>query len=179
VTSPLPVLFSELDPGLAVDFEDAMRMDNLLIKGSGFRPNHRGLDFLEGFWWEGYVLDRLQAGLRELNLLNGAEIIPNLVVRWKGQRTKNEIDIAFNLQNRLYVISCTTAAETEAEKRREQIENFAQRFGGRFARAMLACTLEEDALQNLRQRKHNLTSIPAAKQWRNPSKILREWISGE
>jgi len=173
------------EEGIQVPFADdetlskkliaAMENDRLLLRGNAFRPNNNGLDYLYGFWFEKYVKDKVEAGLAKL-MNDPPQVYANIKVRWAGSRADNEVDLAFLYRNRLYLISCTTASLGDAEKRRGQVENFANRFGGSFACAMLACTLFDYNLNELRSRKSSSMAIPFFDEWKKPDDVLRKWF---
>lgn len=112
VRAPIPRPFETEDPELADRLEEAMRGDGLLQERSGFLPNKSGLDYMNGFWWEGVVLKKIRDGLLACGIEpDDADLHKNVGVLWKGTKTDNELDILFTHQDRLFLVSCTTAWE--------------------------------------------------------------------
>lgn len=178
-TESLPLPLEKQNANLAASMAKAMRSDGLLQPLDGFCPNQNGLLLLEGFWWEHLVECRLRAGFDALRLpMDMIDIRTNLTVRWKAARTNtpNEFDLAFVFQNRLYLVSCTSASESETEKRRSQVEAFAERLGGHFAKAMVASTLLDDKLDKLKARGSSRLLLPGFKEWMKPERLLRTWL---
>ena len=162
------------------DLASAMKKDDMLVDSSPFRPNVSGLDFLQGFWFESYVTKRLMHGFKELSIINDVEIHQNVEITWHSQSKRaveNEIDIAFLYNDRLHLVSCTTASESEVNKRHQAVEKFAEHLGGRFATAMMACTQPPPIINNIRSRQSPRTSIPYFKEWRRPAILLKKWLN--
>jgi hypothetical protein len=182
---PRPFENSELGNSLT----NAMIKDHLLISEKPFRPNNKGLDFLEGFWFEGFILKKVAEGMKALNIdPSSAMLCTNVNIKWRskivvGNETTsksgtNEIDIAFIANDSLYLISCTTASESEVEKRRQAVENFSDRLGGRFAKAMIACTLpNNDSFAKIFSRKSQRMLITNFTHWLKPANVLDEWFN--
>ena len=172
--------FEARKPVLCRTLAQAMQTDSMAHKAGAFRPNARGLRFLDGTWMEYYVEAKVRDALQALgDPPTGIDVRRNLEVRWpgRGRAATNEIDVAFVRGDRLFVVSCTTANESNAAKRHQAAEDLAARFGGRFARAMLASTLPGTSLDILRARRRATTSIPPFVQWRDPEGLLREWFA--
>lgn len=176
-TESIPVPFERRNPELAAELLQALLADGLFREGrTGPIPTENGLDFLEGFWWEHYVHAKLTQGFREAGLGQGETGLQrNVTFLWKNGRAMNEIDLAFVFRNRLFLISCTTASLSEAEKRREQVEVFASRLGGHFGRPMLATTLGHEQLDVLLSRKAPHTKVPAFNEWKAPKTLIENW----
>ena len=164
---------------------DALVADGLASRNAGaWKPAPDALDFLEGFWWEAYVARQLQVGLAELGLdEQETNLRTNLTVRWKTKPTAtrsvtSEVDAAFVFDNRLHLVSCTTASLADTKKRMEEVESFSRHFGGRFGRAMLACTHRGPFLDELNiQKTARTTVIPHfARLAGEPASVLREWL---
>lgn len=180
LTEPISVPFTEKKPMLAQTIEDAMREDGLLQPVAGFCPTSDGLSFLEGFWWEQVIANRIRKGFEELGVpAQSVDIQTNLTLRWTAAKstTRNEFDLAFVFQNRLFLVSCTTASETDTEKRRVQVEAFTDRLGGHFGKAILASTLGP-TLDKLRARASSRITLPNVSEWRRPAELLRRWCLG-
>lgn len=174
LSQAIAVPFEDKFPEVSRKLAEAMFDDGLLVeKVDGFAPTVSGLDFLEGFWWEAYVYGRVEQGLRELGVLDTACLSRNVTVQWPGRKTTNELDIAFLMKGRLCIISCTSASLAESEKRRIQVESFAERFGGHFARAILATTLGDADRSTLADRRHFSTLLPRFGDWRDPVRVLK------
>ena len=178
ITEPIEVPLAK-HPKNAEALAKSREEEGLLESGEGFRPTAAGLEFMEGFWWEQFVFHQLSHGFTLLGVHpEELDIRVNLSISWNsaGTQTQNEFDIAFNYRNRLYFISCTSASEAESEKRRVQIEAFADRLGGRFAKAMLACTLQPRVLTKLQARGSDRVLIPEWHAWLYPKGLLKDWI---
>lgn len=177
---PVPIPFEKRNPVLAKSIAEAMGKDGLMLKKrDGFFPNNDGLSFLEGFWWEAVVLEMLRSGLENCGVdASGGYLHKNVTVSWQGTKTLNELDIVFTHDDRLFLVSCTTASESETEKRRTQVEDFAGKLGGRFARAMVACTLPREILEKIAPRKSDALFMPHYEQLlKNPGEVVRRFIS--
>lgn len=169
-------------PRLHTGLTDAMLEDDLLDEPADsderFVPTTEGLGFLHGFWWEGVVHHLLLDGLRNLGETAPANTIErNLNLKWPGHKTNNELDLAFLRANRLYFISCTTAVESLAEEKRRAVENMALNLGGRFARGMLACTLDEGRAGAIQARGRLTTLVPHWSRWLQPDQLLKDWFA--
>ncbi len=178
LTDPIKNPFEDKNPDTARGLEAAMRKDGLLEEREGFCPNSHGLTFLEGLWWEQVVAARVKEGFRE-NGIDAAslDLKTNLTIRWTRANivTQNEFDLAFVFRNRLYLISCTSASESETEKRRVQIEAFTDRLGGHFGKAMIASTLGGALIDKLRARGSDRVFVPAVGHWQDPAGLIRKW----
>ncbi len=181
LTAPVPPPFPKF-PALAEEMVLAMAGDGLLEPREGFIPTPSGLSFLEGFWWEGVVASRILKGFASVGVPpESLDYRTNLTLRWTAAQatTLNEVDMAVAFRNRLYLISCTTASESETEKRRIAVEALTDRLGGHFGKAMLASTLGKQTLDKLRARSSDRLLIPELGQWSNPQGLLRKWIQGD
>lgn len=175
---PMARPFEDKNPATAQGLEVAMREDGLLENRDGFCPNVQGLNFLEGFWWEQVVASRIRVGFQENGIdPAGLDLKTNLTIRWTRANniTQNEFDLAFVHRNRLYLISCTSASESETEKRRVQVEAFVDRLGGHFGKAMIASTLHGPSLEKLRARSSERILVPGHSQWQDPATLIRKW----
>ncbi|PSR36168.1 MAG: hypothetical protein C7B44_10415, partial [Sulfobacillus thermosulfidooxidans] len=59
--------------------------------------------FLNGGWFEGYVMSQLRAIQKQLRL---TDLLSNVVI--SKENVRNELDIVFMFQNRLHIIECKT-----------------------------------------------------------------------
>ena len=171
-----------IDVELSKRLLEAMKVDKLLVSGPdslAFHPNPKGVKYLHGLWWEGIILAKIKQGMTTLGIDPGTlDVRTNLEIYWKsGTVVKNEIDISFVYSDRLYLVSCTTSNMERCEKRRKEVEDFSQRFGGVLGKAMLACTQNRHNINRLRARKNDTTSIPYFSDWENPETILKSWFS--
>ena len=176
---PLPIPFQDKHPERAQELELAMRADGILEPRDGFFPsNPGGLNYLHGLWWEQVVARRIMEGFKQHGIDGSTvNLRTNLNIRWAKETASapNELDIAFVFRNRLYLVSCTTATESETEKRRIQVEAFADRLGGHFAKAMLACTLDGATLDKLKARSGDSIKIPSRTLLQKPADLVR-WL---
>lgn len=175
-TEPLPLPFSG-EENEAIS--RCMREERLVKpKADGFLPNADGLAFLEGFWWESVVAEQLRRGLSACGVSReAADLRTNMTIQWDNGKTRNELDIVFTHNERLFVVSCTTASEAEVEKRRSQAEDLADKLGGRMARTMVACTQSPEILGKVSARKKDSCLMP---HWteivQNPQGVVRTLI---
>lgn len=178
--NPLPVPFEGRNPRLAADLQEAMGQDGLLVKGATeFSPTASGLSFLEGFWWERFVEAQIREGFRGLGIAEReVDLQTNLTVRWTEaqQQTTNEFDLVFTYRDRLFIISCTTASESETEKRRHQVEALVERLGGHLGKGMVACTSTPDVIRNLQARASSRVLLANTRDWLEPANLLRTWL---
>ena len=118
------------------EFEDAGSLaieDNTLIFASEAER-----DFVKGGWLERHVFQTVDALSSELTLRDKAS---NLVVRDTND-VQNELDVAFLVRNRLFVIECKTARmdRPEAPKANDALFKLAEicrRVGGLGTRGLL------------------------------------------
>jgi hypothetical protein len=164
-----------ISPEMADHLASSMDKDGLLHSITPFKPNKNGLKYLDGFWWEAFVYSRLSSALSEIG---ESGIVPrqNVVIGWTDSEAENEIDIAFHCRDRVYLVSCTTASEKDAETRRQAVENLAEHLGGHFARAMLATTSSDTTLSTLRGRSTPNTPLPSWREWLKPAKLINAWL---
>lgn len=93
--------------------------------------------FVKGGWLESYVsqvIDGLHGSLEITDKATGLKVIA------RATGTKNELDVCFLRQNRLYVIECKTARMIHDEKANDSLYKLAEihsRVGGIGARGML------------------------------------------
>jgi len=167
------------DPDKNQQIQESMHADGLMSKAGGFQPTLDGLNYLNGFWWEDFVFGVLCERLEKL--VPGRCLPPsmNIEVLWGDSTTENELDIAFLYNDQLFHISCTTAAESELEKRRASAIEFAQRFGGSFARTMIASTSPNHILSRVAVRNPAGIEMPPWQVWPYANQVddlLRRWL---
>lgn len=159
---------------------ESMTADKLIMQDArGFQPTPQGLDYLNGFWWEDIVFGFLCEALDRVVRGQPPRPAMNIEVQWGGSITQNELDIAFLYNDQLFHISCTTAAERDLEKRRMSAIEFAQRFGGRFAKTMIASTASPKILSKIGVRNPVGIEMPAWEIWTDPDdldNLLRRWL---
>ena len=69
--------------------------------------NYKQIAWITGGWFEEYVYYRVQ------EIVQPDEIELGLHISRKGARLRNELDVVFIKNNRLFVIECKTGVETE------------------------------------------------------------------
>ena len=166
-TLPQPEM--EGHPVFGAELEHAMRKDGLLV-GKGFRPNLAGIEFLHGKWLEGLTALLLKEMMESKQI--DVQIHCSFEIEWPivgmKRRTapkipsKNEIDLGFVMNGRLYIVSCTTGGEGILEDHRHEVESLTERLGGTFARPVLVATFSSSENQFLRvnARKKRTTIMP-------------------
>lgn len=69
--------------------------------------NKDELDYLTGGWWEEFVYYRIKETIAPDDIAIGP------VIRTKGVKRQNELDVVFIKDNQLYVVECKTGVHTE------------------------------------------------------------------
>lgn len=157
----------------------AMQKDRLCSTQGLIGINNNGKRFLSGAWWECYVRSKIIQFFKNRKMHDSLKSLEtNINVVWNSNDNNfNEIDLAFLVRDRLFLISCGTGKHTNIEKHRLQIERFADHLGGTFARPMLACALKEDAIRKIATKKSHRLFMPNLKLWQNPDSLLETWMS--
>jgi hypothetical protein len=140
--------------------------------------------FVNGGWLEQYVYAVVQAVRREgpgiQDVSRGLE-----VSRQVGkERVRNELDVAFLAENRLYVIECKTRRFSEepdtggmGAEALYKLETIANVLGGLQARAMLASYQPLDPAVRRRAEDYRILTCSGA-ELQNLKARLRRWIGG-
>lgn len=163
-------------------FVNALTRDGLAsVTPRGCRLNDIGAGFLSGFWWEQYVKHMIGIGLERLGLPASTRFFrSNMKLNWGGgdnKRIGNEIDAAFIMDDRLYLVTCGSGkTPAEAKVKRAEAQSIAERLGGIFSRVIVATLLNAEQLELVREDcNQDRVYVPHYSEWTRPEIILQHW----
>lgn len=180
------------DPNLTVALEqngwsaleqlaERFEMHNLLrlAKDKIIFPDEPSRFFVNGGWFEEYIYGVLYNLRKDVDVIHdwGRNI---KVTRSKGKSTvKNEIDVAFLADNRLYIIECKTRNMKKAEEAGVEaiykLDTLKEMLGGLQAKAMLVSYKELDSGTRSRAKDLGIECC-AGKQVQQLRQKLKKWI---
>ena len=142
-------------------------------------PDEQARQWCNGFWFEEYVhmaLYRLKADKGIRDWAASVDVIKGGV--------RNELDAAFSVRNRLFIIECKTAnmsgsyanAEDKPANTLYKVDALHDKMGGIFAQAMLCSVRPLDTGAMKRAKEHNIRVLCGKKLLRLREE-LQDWIA--